>query len=425
MNRKYLSILISFILLVLSHTNLFSQAEQPALELEQLVVEGIEKNPILNASMNEFQAAKAKISQAGSLPDPTLSFNLMNIPVNSFELDQEAMTGKQLAFMQPFPFPGKLGLKEKIAKEAAKTAKYQYEENKIQLINQIKQIYYSLYYFDHAIEITTKNKSILYEFVKIAETRYSVGKGIQQDVLKAQVELSKLEDKLINLKRKRESFTANLNKILNRDAGSFVAKTGFLKFKSYTFTPDQLENKAEKNKPVFKAYQALIRKSQKGIKLAKKQYWPDFSLGIAYTQREVLQNGMGGNDFISGAFTMKVPLYFWKKQRKKVEETSLMKNKVEDIYSDIRNGVFAGIDDQLQSLKKNSELIELYKSGIIPQASQSLNSAIAGYQTDKVNFLTLLHNQIVLFNYELEYLKVLSNYYKNLTRLEALTGTNL
>ncbi|MCK5076268.1 MAG: TolC family protein [Calditrichia bacterium] len=425
MNRKYLSILISFILLVLSHTNLFSQTEQPVLELEQLVVEGIEKNPVLNASMNEFQAAKAKIPQAGSLPDPTLSFNLMNIPINSFELDQEAMTGKQLAFMQPFPFPGKLGLKEKIAEEAAKTAKYQYEENKIQLINQIKQIYYSLYYFDHAIEITTKNKTILYEFVKIAETRYSVGKGIQQDVLKAQVELSKLEDKLINLKRKRESFAANLNKILNRDAGSFVTKTGFLEFNSYTFTPDQLENQAEKNKPAFKAYQALIRKSQKGIKLAKKQYWPDFSLGIAYTQREVLQNGMGGNDFISGVFSMKVPLYFWKKQRKKVEETSLMKNKVEDIYSDIRNGVFAGIDDQLQSLKKNSELIELYKSGIIPQASQSLNSAIAGYQTDKVNFLTLLHNQIVLFNYELEYLKVLSNYYKNLTRLEALTGTNL
>jgi cobalt-zinc-cadmium efflux system outer membrane protein len=354
-----------------------------------------------------------------------LGLAVANLPVNSFAFDQEPMTGKKILLMQMFPFPGKLGLKEDIADYQAQVVEQQVEELKNNLIKNVKLTYYNLFLIDKTIEIVEKNKTLLQQFVQVAETKYSVGKGLQQDVLKAQVELSKLSDKLISLQQKRNTFVFQFNKLLNRDIGSIVGKTAELNKSESQFTPDELHELGLKHRPLLKSWQLLIEKSKSANKLAKLDYLPDFSLGAAYTQRDDLSSGMKMYDFFSVELKVSLPLYFYKKQSKKAEETQLMINSIEDKYNSVKNEVLFQIEDTFTELDKNAKLIDLYKTGIIPQASQSLNSAMSGYQVDKVDFLTLLNNQMTLFNYEIEYYKVLVDHEKNLAELEAAVGKNL
>ncbi|GAB4380959.1 MAG: TolC family protein [Calditrichia bacterium] len=321
-----------------------------------------------------------------------------------------------------FPFPGKLGLKEQIAAENARVSQAQLQETRNQLVNDLKSIYFNLFFVDKAIETTLKNTSLVQSFVQIAQTKYAVGKGLQQDVLKAQVELSKMEDKLIGLRQKRAALEARLNALLNRPADAPVGKTPELEPGNFSFNLAELKELADQNRPLFAAWQAMERQSMQKVKLAKKEYLPDFKITAAYTQRDVLQNGMGGADFVSGLFSMNIPLYFWKKQRKNVEENRYLQSAVQRNFQNIRNQVYAALEETLSEVEKNQRLSDLYRNGIIPQATQSLHSAISGYQTDKVDFLTLLSNQITLFNYQLDYYRILSDYYTGIAKLELLTG---
>ncbi|NIR65433.1 MAG: TolC family protein, partial [Aliifodinibius sp.] len=289
----------------------------------------------------------------------------------------------------------------------------------------VKTTYYSLFFVDKSLETIDKNTRALEEFVKIAETKYSVGKGLQQDVLRAQVELSKMEDKRINLEQKRESLESRLNALLNRPVDQELGNIDTLRFIPLPYDYAQLTELTEQRRPLLQAWEAMIRQSDKKVNLAKKEYLPDFSVGLAYSQRDALQNGGRGVDFFSGMFSVKVPLYFWRKQRKQVEENRYQRISVQEKYNQIRNQIYSDLEDTFTDVQKNKRLVELFQTGIIPQAMQSLNSAIAGYQTDKVDFLTLLNNQINLFNFQLDYYRILTDYNKNIAQLEAIVGEQL
>lgn len=422
--RRSLFLWIGILFLTLFQASL-AQSPDSTMQLSALIQEALEYNPNLQSAQNTWQAAEARIPQAGALPDPLLVFNLMNMPVNTFAFDQEPMTSKQLGIMQMFPFPGKQGVRENIAAENALVAEARYRELRNQLVKRVKATYFDLFFVDKSIETVQKNLDILQEFVRIAETKYSVGSGLQQDVLRAQVELSKMTDRSINLQKKRDAVEARLNALLNRPAEGPVGPTEALIYKPFQYDFEALKQLADEDRPLLQAWQAMIRQSEQRVRLAKKEYLPDFSLGVVYSQREELQSGTGGVDFLSGMLNVKVPLYFWRKQKKQVEESRYNQISVQKRYNDVLNQVYSGLDATFNDVQKNERLINLFQTGIIPQASQSLNSAIAGYQTDKVDFLTLLTNQVNLFNFELDFYRILSDHHKGAAEIEALTGTEL
>ncbi len=415
---------VGIVIFALYPTYGLSQPAEEYLILEDLINEALERNPQLNSFYNVIRADSAIIPQSGALPDPILSLNLLNIPTNSFAFDQEAMTGKQIALRQKFPFPGKLGLKEKISTEKAGVSNANYLEFKNQIVKDVKVNYYDLFFVNKAIETTRKNQSLIQEFVKIAETKYAVGKGLQQDVLKAQVELSKMTDKIIQLEQRRKVIQARINTLLNRPVNLELGSPREPEFKAIEQNLDSLQNFATENRPFIQGWRAMKRQSDFKVRLAEKDYWPDLSLFVAYTQRDELQNGNPGYDFLSGGISLNIPIYSGQKQSKKVEEMKYNKIAVNERYNQIVNQVFFELEDKLTSADKNANLVELFKTGIIPQASQSLESALTGYQTDKVDFLTLINNQVTLFNYELDYYRVLSDYNKDIAQLEYSAGIN-
>ena len=392
---------------------------------KSLIGEALSGNPDYLALQNQWHAAKAQVPQAGALPDPTLGLALGNLPVNSFAFDQEPMTGKKLSLMQMLPFPGKLGTKQDIAGFQAQALEQQVREFSNQLVKNVKLAYYTIFLIDKSITIVKRNKGLLQQFIRIAETKYAVGKGLQQDVLKAQVELSKLTDKLISLNQMRATAGFKLNTLLNRPTDAVVPTIDSVAQSALPQSLDELKSIGLNQRPLLLGWQMLIEKSTKATRLAKLSYLPDFSLGVAYTQRNDLANGMIMHDFFSAEVKLNLPIWFFRKQSKLVEEKQYAAKSIQEKFQQIKNQVSFQIEDNYQELQKHSTLLELYRTGIIPQASQSLNAALAGYQVDKVDFLTLINNQMTLFNYELEYYRVLAEHEKTMAKLEAAVGVRI
>ncbi len=398
--------------------------DDESLNLEAIIEEAFENNSDLKAFRSNIEALGQRPDQAASLPNPMISLGLMNVPLDTFDLDQEGMTQKTIAVMQSFPYPGKLALKREMAERDLMSGKEGLEVIKLRIVKEIKNAYYSLFFTNKSIEITRRNKGLLTEFVHIAETKYSVGSGVQQDVLKAQVELSKLLERLIALKEKRSTLKARLNYLMNRMPQAPLGDPGEAGLTSVNLSVDELQKMAQNGHPLLKSIMASIEKNKSAHLLAKKEYYPDFNVSLQYGQREN-GNGMDRADFASAMLQMKMPLWHKTKEDKKVLETAARTRQMEENYESVKNRLFFRIKKFADELERDNEQALLFRDGIIPQATASLDSAVAGYQVNKVNFLTLLSNQITLLNYEIEYYRALTDHEIKLAEMEEAVGVSI
>jgi len=390
--------------------------------LSDLIEQALKNNPKLKAENYKFEAAEKAIPRAGALPDPQLTFGLMNLPVNSFEFNQEPMTGKLVSIMQMFPFPGKLGIATDIAEHNTRIAKYKNDETRNHVITRVKTVYYNLYTIDRAIETVKTNQEFMRQFVSIAETKYATGAGLQQDVLRAQLELSKLEDDLIMWQQKRIAMEASLNSLLNQDSNTPLSVTPKeLELKDGHVT-ELMDVNIEQTRPLIKVWQEMLNKSESSVKLAKKDYWPNFTLGASYNQRDNLKSGMVMHDFFSATLSLNIPLYFGRKQSAKVQEKEKDRNSIFSEYENILNQIKADKFSTLAELQRNKKRIQLYDGGILLQAKQSLDAAITGYQVNKVDFLTLINNWTMLQNYQLQFYKAFADYQISVAEFEQIVG---
>ena len=397
--------------------------ENTVLSLTSLIDEALLKNPMLSTKENQVKALAERIPQAGTLPDPILRLGLVNVPETG-DFNDEPMTQKQIALAQKFPFFGKLTLREGVARREFKQAESEFAYNQLQIINKIKNTYYSLFFVDKSIHITEKNKSILKNFLEIARTRYAVGKGIQQDVMKAEVELSILLSKLVMLKQQKATVTADLNTLLDRDPSTPLEGRPEIVHTPFTPEPQSQIEASLKDHPLLKSTEFLQEKAEISYSLARKEYYPDFEVGLAYGQREGTLR-QRRPDFFSAVVGINIPIWYKTKQSRKVEETRFTLVSAEKRYEDMLNMLQFRISNLLAEIEQNSRLINLYQDGITPQALQTLNSSLASYDVGTVDFLTLLTNLLTLYRYELEYYKVLTDYEKNLADFELARGKRL
>ncbi len=423
--RKKLIILMLLLLTISGIKPVFAEQESSdGGVLEKLIDEAINNNPELKAFEEKVNVFKERPLQAGSLDDPRIKFSLLSVPTDSFSFAQESMTQKQLAVMQKFPYPGKLKLRSSIAQQELEAVKEEFLDQRNKLIMQVKVAYNDILFIDKAIEITVDNRDLLKEFVKIAETKYAVGTGIQQDVLKAQVELSIMIDRLIILAQRRKTEEARLNTLLNRPTQMPFSHTGKIKKRGFRISFEGLQKVAEKNHPMLVGLKHMIKRYRFSYDLAERDYYPDPDVGISYGQRDDGPQGERA-EIVSAFVTLNLPVWYKTKESRKVAEEKAKIRRTTEQYNSMKNNVFFDIKDLLARIEKHDEEIELFKTGLIPQSRSSLESAISGYTVNKVDFLTLVDNQITLFNYEIDYYLAITNYENKLAELEAAVGKRL
>ena len=392
--------------------------------LNKFIETAKKQNPSLLEAKNRINIYKQIPDQRSSWKDPMLTLGLANLPVDTFSFREQAMTQKQIQLTQEIPFPGKTSLKREAADEDVSIAKWNLKELELNIIRQVKESFYELCYINSALVTTQQNKVLLKQFVTIAESKYSVGKGIQQDVLKAQVELSKIMDELIELKQLQANETAKLNTLMNRLPQEPLEIPHGLTQTNFKFDIKLLQDLAEKNRPFLQGIQSTINKFTITKKLAEREYYPNIQVGVRYGQRQDSQV-QDHPDFISGFIGVSIPIWFATKQSKKVAEENYRIITAKDSYNAARNDVFLKIKLILDKEIKGQKLISLIKTGIIPQARQSLESALAAYSVDKIDFLTLIDNQVTLLKWEIKYHRQLTDYEQNLAALEHVVGQQL
>jgi outer membrane protein TolC len=401
-----------------------AQPEKKFENVDRLVEEALENNPEILAAKKRWEVYKEKVPQAYALEDPMFSFGIINLPT-SFSFHQEDMTMKEFSISQKFPFPGKRPLMKEMALKEAEAVSTDIQGKIHQVIKGVKTAYYDLSHVYRTTEVTQRNKRILEDFAKIAETRYAVGEGIQQDVLKAHVEVSKMVDDLIMLAQKKRALEAKLNALLSRPPETQVGEPEEIIFRKLPFTLEELQKMALEMNPALKGMKKMIEAKEKAYALAKREYYPDFKFLFAYGQRDKLVGGVKQDDMLTWMVEINIPIFYKWKQEPKVAETKAEILVVEAQYRAMKNEILFMVADMSSMIQRVERQIELYKTGIIPQTRLQINSAMSAYTVNKADFMTLLDSQMTLYKYELEYHQALTEYEKNVASMGATIGKQL
>ena len=393
---------------------------------QNAIILALENNPNLAQMQARYEAMKSLPSQVGTLPDPILSLGAVNFPTDSFERSQEGMTQLQIGFSQAFPFPGKLDLKEEAAEFNAKAAYFDLTEMRMLLASNVSIKWWQIFYLDRAIETVNRNQNLLRQFVEIANTKYTTGDGLQQDVLLSQLELSKLIDKNIQKVALRENQIIRLNVLMNIAPRNTIRLPNKIDLvEKNILSEQQLYQLASQFRPLLQKHKALISAAKSNLKLAEQEYYPDFNVGVTYGNRTGENPPyMGGDraDLFSIKLGIKIPLYASTKQSYKVKQRIKEKFKSKYAYYDEMNQVKADIATNATNYSRSRQQLSLFESGILPQARQTVQSMLAGYQVSEVDFLNLVRSQVTLFNYELQYWQSVSQSNQALASLQASVG---
>jgi outer membrane protein TolC len=419
------SILAVLAFITISSSALLYAGQDPAPEsLPKLIDSALADNPELKASASRWESFKSRVKQAGSLDDPMLMLKIQNALITDpLNFSADGMTQKVVGISQQLPYFGKRALREEIAARQAETYHFSHQERKLELIRMVKEAYYQIYFLDRATALLDKNIAVMDTFITLAETKYTVGLGAQQDIFKAQLERSKMLDMRISLEQQRKSLAISLNSVLYRPVNTPVGAIPEFAIGRPLPSADQLMEIAEQNRPALKSLGAQILKGKGAYALAQKEYYPDFNVSFEYMQRQPAP-GSDGSDMYSLGVTFNLPVRREKRAAMLAESSSEITMASEELNA-TKNSIAAGIADLLAQMERRRKLADLYKTGIIPQAAQSLESATIGYRVNKMDFLSLLDSRVTLFNYEREYYDSLADYQVKKAQLEALIGKTL
>lgn len=408
------SVLISGIIL----TSFFlTDSRLHAETLDQLVQEALTENPDLAAAEARWEQASHKGPQVGSLKDPVLSFALSNYPNDDLSSDVTPMTGNEVKLAQAFPFPGKLDSRSAMANEQARWFEAVYQDNRYQLARKVKDAWYRLYFNGQAILVTERNQALIDDIIRLTEVRYETGSGLQQDVLKAQVQRSKIMERLMTLRQQRTVVKAELNRLLNRPSGESYDAPEAFELVTIAQSLEVFQTVAAEKRPMNSAYQSLIKRYHLQNRLAELDDYPDMTLFASWRFRDdALMDG--GTDFVSAGISLNLPVYRGKRRAAKSEAMAAVRM-AERQAEDFRNSVAQSLQNAYARMEETRQQTELYEKGIIPQTSQSFQSALGSYQVGKLEFISLLDALMTSYQAEMEYYRVSSEYMRSLAWLEA------
>jgi cobalt-zinc-cadmium efflux system outer membrane protein len=389
------------------------------LSLDDAIRDALEKNPEAQAALHTINALERRVPQVKTLPDPMVSVGWAGnlVPFSLMKGDNSSYRGVTVS--EQFPYPGKLKLRGEIASKEAEAAQADYEAIRRRVTADVRAAFFDYFYFDRAIQTTERNKELLEKLSKIAEARYRVGKAMQADVLRSQVEISLLIEKLTMLERQRATAQARLNVSMVRPPESPLPPAAEVEPASIRYSLDELYALAAANDTAVQRNKTMVERGQLAVAQAQREHRPD--IGVSYMFQE-----RSANPSMNGVtVSVNIPIFYKNKQRQGVAEASEDLLSAEKMRDNRLNEVKFELKQNYLSAKASERLMTLYSKGVVPQSSLALESSMASYQVGNVDFLSLLANFTTLLDYETDYYRQLADYQTALARIEVLTGTDV
>jgi outer membrane protein TolC len=371
-------------------------------------------NPRIRSIEAAHRAALERVPRAGALPDPMLSFTAEGAPLTD-PSPTEAME-KKVMLSQMFPFPGKQGLMKAGMAAEAEMARAEIDRVRLEVAGDVRKAFFDLRLLYESIDILEESRATVQTFANIARTKYEVGTAEQQDVLKAMVELARENNRLVILRERIPAAVARINAILNRPSWEPLGRPTLRDTTVGLPEPQVLEQKALQLQPMLKMKERAVTKSEFDLRLARKEGLPDFTVGVEYMgQKEAA-------DAWSVMLGLTLPVWRGNKVAPLRREAEQSLTSTRSDLDQTRNEIVFMVRDAYTMVSTSRTLVDLYRDSVLPQAEQSLASARAAYETDRVGFLELLDAQRSLLDFRIEYQDALAMYLKSLADLGVAAG---
>lgn len=393
-------------------------------ELEALTREALRANPEVHAAAAEADAARARIPQASAWEDPRIGFQVSNLPSSNLRFDSDTMTGKEYRIEQTIPFPGKLGVRKKAARADAEALNSLSRETANRIRFQVTEAYFKLYRIDKGIETVRKNKTLSENLANVAEARFATATVGGPDVFRAQTFESMLANELLTLQQERTSAISWLNTLLGRDPNIPIQ----LKYRfEPSKPPKQLPSEATvAERPLLQALENQVEAAEQQVRLARRDFLPDFDLGFAYHQRDrVRGNPMSGSDLISAGVMLNIPLWAYWRQNRQLQESKAREFATQKQYEALRNQTRFASHDLLERLQRQHRQLQLYRRELLPQTRAAYETSFITYEAQQNDFFSTLEALKDQFEMERAYYELIAAYETDHAELEWVTGQRL
>ncbi len=390
--------------------------------IETYISYALSQNPDIEVARKRVDAAAYRVPQAASLRDPTFGVTAFPSPV-------ETAAGQQnvsLTASQHLPWHGKLSTKAAAAEADTSVARAQLAAVELEVIEQVKRAYYELYFVQRAIRITEENRKLLLDFVRIAESKYRTGKASQQDVLRAQVEISNLDNQLIRLRQQIDSSQAKLARLMHISPDTPVRALEQPPQQQIPHDLQRLYEQAIAGQPELHAQLAAVQRERRNVDLARLEYFPDLTAGVTWigTSASGLSPVANGEDPVLLGLSVNVPIYR-KRLDAGVREAESRVVASTRQYDSLRDRTAESVKDLYTQAISQYDLVKLFRDDIIPKAEQTLEISQSDYQVGKSDFLTLIDNWQQLLRFKIAYHRIESQLQQTLATLERVVGGQL
>ena len=389
--------------------------------LDALVKEARANNPKLKALGHAVDASAASIKASSSLEPPQIGVEFHQSPVSTFPNPFKDQMEYDYSIQQMIPFPGKLGAMANA--EMKRTGMLRADRNTTEqdIVRNVKALYYDLYLKNRQIEINNETRTLVRGLVDIAQKQYEVGMGKQSDILRARTELFSLDNDSIVLVQERRSTEGMLNALCSRPVTAEIGFVPEIDPVLPTFELDTLIAIAKTNRPELKSMETGIEMQQAERIVAQKEYLPDFMVRGMYKQM------MQGNDDWSLMLGATIPIAPWSRSKisSGIDRTNANIMTAQSERENMIIMITSEVNDALLKLESSKSRLKLSRESVIPQAEQSLQSALAAYRTGKQEFFTLIDIQRIIAAAKLDYHIAVMTLLDSQSRLERAVGLSL
>jgi cobalt-zinc-cadmium efflux system outer membrane protein len=392
-------------------------AQKKPLGLDDMVARALERNPRIMAADREAEAYSFKIVPARTLPDPMVEFSLMNMGLSSFSLGMDPQSGLGVSLSQEFPFPGKLRLKGEIAASTHGRKLEEMESVKREVIRELKNSYYELFFMRQALAIYSRQKELLLQARNLSEEKYAVGSGSQSDILKAMTAISKMDEMIIPMKEMARALETEINLTLDFPPDQPLGEPAASEIVALTDTLAELRTRALDGSPMMREAKLMAGESNKMTAMARKEFLPDFKITAGWEYKGGLP------DMFKAMVGLEIPLYQHRRQSNWLKEARAMEAASRANATAVTNDTLAMLTENYLQARTAASLVALYQNQLRLQARLTVESSLANYQVNKTDFLDLLMDIDTQFAVELAYYRELAKFWQAVAAIESLTAS--
>jgi len=421
---------ISIVLVVFSQ---LSKADNlinytPVLTLEKVERLALENEPGISSKDWQVRSLSENAIAESQLPDPKIQFGLINVPTDSYDLDQENMTQIKLGISQQFPAGNTLDVKQKKIEKQALSVHERKEQRKLTILKTVRLAYLEIYYLEYAKLTILENKKLFSQLTEIVKSLYSVGKNNQQDLLRSQLEISRLDDRIVRIDKKINAQRYSLSRWIGIENSHLRLANKLPEIDEKELDLSNYEDEETLVKkllkhPIIKEIDYKMEETRQDISLVNESYKPGWGLNISYSYREDRPDGVERSDLITIGSSIGLPVFSAKRQDKKLLSKEYKYQSLKDERVELLRNLMSTLQQEYSNRNQIIKRNQLYQTLLLPQAKQQAEAALLAYQSDRGDFADVMRAHIDNLNALLDNMRITIDLLKTKSNILYLTSS--